>query len=118
MDAHSLKPLKTPSAVVIISGTILAMLIPLVLSIGIVQMNITYYDMVLYSRFFYWATVSFLFFYAYKVEHQPLLILRGAKFEVGTFIVAVVVLYLLFIAAAIISAIPTFLGLHENKEVM
>ena len=118
MDAHSLTPNKTPSAIIINTGIVLAMLIPLVLSIGIVRLSISYYDMVLYSRFFYWGTALFLFFYAYKVEHQPLLLWRAAKFDAGVFIVAVVVLYLLFIAVAVVSAIPTFLGLHENREVM
>ncbi|HTD97905.1 MAG TPA: type II CAAX endopeptidase family protein [Mucilaginibacter sp.] len=118
MDVQTLIPQKTPSATIIITGIALAMLIPLGLTIAIGDTSISYYDKVFYSRFFYWGTMLFLFFYAYKIEHQPLLIWKPAKFDAWIFIVSVIVLYLLFIGAAIVSAIPTFLGLHDNREVI
>lgn len=107
-----------PSNIVLISGILLAFIIPLGLSIWIGHMSISYYDKLFYSRFIYWGTVLSLFFYARQLERRPLLINTEAKSTIGFFLLSVLVLYLLYIAAAIASALPVLFGVRENYSMI
>ena len=107
-----------PNKSVIIIGILAAFLLPLGLTIAVGSLNINYYDKLFYSRFIPWLTVLLLFLYARKVERQDFLLWAESKPALGFFLVSVVVLYLLSIAAAIVSSIPTLFGWHENNEVM
>jgi membrane protease YdiL (CAAX protease family) len=116
MDDLTLK--EKPNNPILITGILLAFLIPLGLTVAIGNVSINYFDKLFYSRFFYWGTVLFLFFYAWKVERGPLLIWPENNAGTKFFLSSVVVLYLLFIAAAIVSAIPMLFGWRESNEVM
>lgn len=107
-----------PSNTILITGILLAFMIPLGLTIWIGGINISYFDKLFYSRFFYWGTVVFLFFYSLKIERQPLLIIQESKKTLGFFLLSVLVLYLLFIAAAFTSAIPILFGFRENNAMV
>ncbi len=118
MDDHTLNLENKPARYVLYSGIILAFAIPLGLTIWMGGMHISYYDKLFYSRFFYWGTVVFLFFYARMAEQQPLLIWPESKPTLGFFLLSVLVLYLLFIAAAIASTIPMLFGMRENNAMV
>ncbi len=116
MDDQSL--LHKPNSAILITGILLAFMLPLGLTMWIGHVDISYYDKLFYSRFFYWGTVLILLFYAWRVERQPLLIWKESKPTIGFFLLSVLVLYLLFIAAAIVSAIPMLFGIRENNAVV
>lgn len=101
-----------------IIGIAIAFLIPLGLTLALGKINIASFDKVFYSRFFYWGTALFLLGYAYVIEKQKLLIWPENDPGIAFFLVSVVVLYLAFIGAALVSAIPMFLGVREKNEVM
>src|ERR1700759_2385951 len=107
-----------PNNITLNTGIILAFMIPLGLTIWIGAINISYFDKLFYSRFFYWGTVLFLLFYSLKIERQPLLIIQESKQTLGFFLLSVLVLYLLFIAAALTSAIPILFGFRENNAMV
>ncbi|MDB5022594.1 MAG: family intrarane metalloprotease [Mucilaginibacter sp.] len=116
MDAETLQ--HKPDSAALITGILLAFMLPLGLTVWISHVDISYYDKLFYSRFFYWGTVLILFFYARKIECRPLLIWKESKPSIGFFLLSVLTLYLLFIAAAIISAIPMLFGIRENNAVI
>jgi hypothetical protein len=82
------------------------------------KMNIAYYDKLIYSRLFYWGTALYLYFYALRLERQPLLIVKENKTTIGFFVGSVLVLYLLSIAAAIASAFPILFGIRDDLSVI
>jgi membrane protease YdiL (CAAX protease family) len=102
----------------IIIGILMAFIIPLAVTIAMGSMVMGSYDKVFYSRFIYWGTALLLLGYAYVVEKQPLLVVAENDEGIGFFIVSVVVLYMAFIGAALVSAIPAMLGMREKNEVM
>jgi membrane protease YdiL (CAAX protease family) len=53
-----------------------------------------------------------------QLERQPLLIIKESKPALGFFLLSVLVLYLLYIAAAIVSALPALFGVHDDKAVI
>jgi hypothetical protein len=116
MDDQTFQP--KPNNAILVSGILLAFILPLGLTMWIGHVSVSYYDKRFYSRFFYWGTVLVLLFYARKVEHQPLLIWKESKPAIGFFLLSVLVLYLLFIAASIVSAIPMLFGMRENNAVI
>jgi hypothetical protein len=118
MDDQTLAFQNKPNNIILLAGILLAFLIPLGLTIWIGNATMSYYDKLFYSRFFYWGTVVFLLFYALKAERQPLLIMTESKPGIGFFLQSVLVLYLLFIAAAIVSAIPALLCWHEDNAMV
>lgn len=103
---------------VVMIGMAVTFLLPVVLTVIISGLNISAFDKLYYSRFIYWFTVLFLFIFAAKVEHQPMLLWKEQNNEIGFFLLSVVALYLLFLAAAFVSAIPMLLGYRENTDVM
>jgi membrane protease YdiL (CAAX protease family) len=102
----------------IIGGIILAVIFPLVAGIVLARFHINYIDRVFYSRFIYWGDVLLLLFYAFKIEHQPLLIWKERAPDVMFLIGSVVLLYLLGIAAGFIANIPHLLGWPENNQML
>jgi uncharacterized protein len=107
-----------PSNPILIVGMLLAFLIPICLSIIMGYFNISFFDKLFYSRFIYWGTVLFLVFYTNKVECQPLLFWKENETGIGFILLSVVMLYILYIVAAIVSFIPAMLGLRDNIEVI
>jgi membrane protease YdiL (CAAX protease family) len=116
-DATLLPPNK-PKNIVLICGILLAFIIPIGLSTWMGKVDIAYYDKLFYSRFFYWGTALYLYFYASQLERQPLLIVKESKPTIGFFLLSVLILYLLYIAAAIVSAFPILFGIHDDKTVI
>lgn len=118
MDRRALTFPHKPNHTILFLGILLALIVPLLLMIEMSRMQMDYYDKLFYSRFCYWGTVLVLLAYALKIERQPFLILPEAKTTIGYFLLSVLVLYLLSIAAAIVSAITTRFGLHDSNAVM
>jgi membrane protease YdiL (CAAX protease family) len=118
MDSQFTASQIKPRNIITVIGIVVALLLMLVLTIVISHAGISRLERAFYSRFIYWGTVLFLLFYAWKVERQPLLTWAEKDYGIGFFLLSVVVLYLLFIAAAIVSAIPMLFGMHENNEVV
>ncbi|WP_426671294.1 CPBP family intramembrane glutamic endopeptidase [Mucilaginibacter sp. McL0603] len=116
--ADSLDINNKPKNIILICGILLAFIIPVGLSMWMGKVNIAYYDKLLYSRFFYWGTALYLYFYASKFERQPLLIVKENKITIGFFVGSVLVLYLLYIAAAIVSAFPILFGIRDDLSVI
>lgn len=75
-------------------------------------------DRLLLSRFLIWGEVGLMYLYARKAEMQPFILWPEQKYDAGFYILSVVCLYLLVIAAGWISIIPKLLGLHENNDIM
>lgn len=101
-----------------IIGIAMAFLLPLVLSIVLANTKIAYFDKLFYSRFFYWGTALVLWIYAYRFEKQHLLIWKEENNDLWYIVVSVLALYACFIGAAIVAAIPGFLGWKEDKAVI
>ena len=102
MDSQLTAAQIKPRNIITVIGVVAALLLMLVLTIVISRAGISHLEKVFYSRFIYWGTVLFLFFYAWKVERQPLLTWVEKDYGIGFFLLSIVVLYLLFIAAAIV----------------
>jgi membrane protease YdiL (CAAX protease family) len=107
-----------PNNAILITGVLLAFILPLALTVWMSGEPISYYDKLFYSRFIYWGTVVVLFLYARLAERQPLLTWTESKLTLGFFLLSVLVLYLLFIAAAIVSSIPMLFGMHEDNAMI
>ena len=118
MDTENLIHQKQQNNPAIIAGMAMTFLLPVILTIIVSGLNISSFDKLFYSRFIYWFTALFLFFYARQVERQPMLLWKEENNEIGFFLISVVVLYLLFIGAAFVSAIPMLFGFRESNEVL
>ncbi|MGZ3753141.1 MAG: hypothetical protein ACXVAU_17795, partial [Mucilaginibacter sp.] len=116
MDNQTLQ--NKPGNTVLIMGVVAAVLLMLGFTIILSHEVISPLERAFYSRFIYWGTVAFLFLYAWQVEHQPMLIWTESKVTPGFFLASVLILYLLFIAAAIVSAIPMLFGLRTNNDMV
>lgn len=107
-----------PSRAAMMGGVVLAFAFPLLLSILVAALPVGYWTKVYSSRLIFWTEVVMLWIYARKVEKQNLLIWpekdKGWEFMATS----VVILYLLTLAAQIVSAIPTLLGYKENNAIM
>jgi membrane protease YdiL (CAAX protease family) len=101
-----------------ITGIAIAIAALFVLSIGFRYLPLSLLERLFYSRFIFWGVAVFLFFYAVKVEKQPLLIWEKKNSDASFFIIAVFVLYLISFACGIVSAIPRLLGFHESDAVI
>lgn len=111
-------PIPSVPRATIMGGIVIAFIFPLVLSVLISILPLSYWTKVYSSRFIFWAEVLLLWFYARKVEKQKLLIWPQKTGGIEFIVLSVMVLYLLTIGAQMISAIPTFLGYHEDNRVM
>lgn len=103
-----------PNNIIVLTGIILAFIVPLLLTIWMGGIHLDYYDKLFYSRFFYWGTVLVMLLYALKAERQPMLLWKDENNTLGFLLLSALVLYLLFIVAAIISAIPMLFGVRDN----
>jgi membrane protease YdiL (CAAX protease family) len=117
MDTSNLTYPNKPNNIILFTGIALTLIWLILFDIWLGRMQMAYYDKLFYSRFVYWGLVVILLFYSLKVEHQPLL-WKEKNNTVGFFLISVLVLYVLSITAAIISAIPALFGERENNAVM
>src|ERR1700743_2236188 len=104
--------------IILITGMVLAILLPFGLAFGFKFLNINYLDKVFYSEFIYWGTVLFLFFYASKIEGQPLLVWKDDESGIGFILLSVAVLYVAYIIITVVSAIPYWFGYQETDTLM
>ena len=102
----------------ILTGIALVVIIPLGLSILLLNSGLNIQDRIFYSRFIFWAELLIMIFYAYKLEKRKFLIWAEQKVDPGFFIVSVVVLYFISIACGIVSSVPRLFGLHEDNTVL
>jgi membrane protease YdiL (CAAX protease family) len=105
-------------SIILITGILLSVLLPLGIAIGARYLNIGYIDKLVCSEFGKWATVIFLFFYAYRIERQPLLLWEGNDSGAGFTLLSILVLYVVYIFIAVVSAIPSWLGYRETDQLM
>ncbi|MBS1528837.1 MAG: CPBP family intramembrane metalloprotease [Bacteroidetes bacterium] len=118
MDEAINRNISRKQTVIFISGIVIAILFPFVLSILIRYPGNNPADKIFYSRFTFWAEVLLLMLYASKAEHRKLLIWNEKKTDVGFFLASVIVLYLLSWVCSIVGAVPRFFGYHENNGLM
>ncbi|MDB5137517.1 MAG: family intrarane metalloprotease [Mucilaginibacter sp.] len=118
MDYQIFDLQKKQRNLILITGMVLSVLLPFGLGIGIRYLNIGYFDKMVFFEFTKWGTVVFLFFYAYKVERQPLLIWKGGDSSIGFILLSVVVLFVLYVIISVVSSIPASFGYHESNDVM
>lgn len=71
-----------------------------------------------YSRFVFWGEVLFLWWYAKQYENQSLIIWKEKESGTRFIIEWVFLLFLLAMAANILSVITKLLGFHENYPLM
>lgn len=118
MDTPNLTYPNKPNNITLFSGVALPVVWFILFGILLGHWQITYYDKLFYSCFGYWALALALLFYALKIEWQPLLIWKEENNSIGFFLLSVFLLYLSTIGAAIVSAVPILLGMHENNALM
>ena len=102
----------------ILMGILLVIVIPLGLSILLLNSGLSILDRLFYSRFIFWAEVLIMLFYAYKVEVRKFLIWDEQRVEIGFFIVSVVILYFIAIACGIVANIPKLFGWRDNNALL
>ncbi|MDB5003105.1 MAG: family intrarane metalloprotease [Mucilaginibacter sp.] len=112
------KSITKPSNIVFIIGIVIAIVFPLAASFLIGSLPLNMSDKAFYSRFIYWTEVLFLWWYAKQCENQPLLIWKEKQFGAKFILKWAILLYLLSLVAAVISLIPSWLGFHENKDII
>lgn len=118
MDTSTITSSNKPGNSILFGGIILTFGLLIFFDFWLGRLQIAYYDKLFYSRFIYWGVVVVLLFYAFKIEHQPLLLWKEENNTIGFFLLSVFLLYLSSIGAAIISAVPILLGEHENNAVV
>lgn len=107
-----------PNNAILFGGIILTLVWLILFDFGLSHIQMAFYDKLFYSRFIYWGIVVVLFFYALKIERQPLLLWKEENNAIGFFLLSVFLLYLSSIGAAIVSAIPVLLGEHESNTIV
>jgi membrane protease YdiL (CAAX protease family) len=118
MDTSTVTPSNKPGNIILFGGIILTLGLLILFDYWLGHLQMAYYDKLFYSRFIYWGILVVLFFYALKIERQPLLLWKEENNRIGFFLLSVFLLYLASIGAAIISAVPVLLGQHESNAVM
>lgn len=101
----------------LIAGAVLVFLIPLILSRVLLLLHLSDLNLLIASRFIYWSAAGLLWLYAVKVERQPF-VLWNQNYPIDFYIRWAVKLYLLAIAASMVSAIPNWLGWHDDTVIM
>lgn len=117
MDTPTLTYPNKPNNIILFAGIILTLALLILFDTWFGHLQMAYYDKLFYSRFIYWGIMGILLFYSLKAERQPLL-WKEENNTIGFFLLSVLVLYVLTIMAAIISAIPALFGEHENNAIM
>jgi hypothetical protein len=117
MEDQLLTPLSRKQKAIIVTGIVLAVLLPFALTLPIAFTSLNKPDKVLCSRFAFWAEVLLLMLYAAKIEHRKLLIWREKRVDVAFFVVSVVAMYFLSWGCALIASVPRLLGWHESDAV-
>lgn len=101
----------------LIVGMVLSVALPVCLSIWLRHFKTGFFDELPFSLLIDWGTVLFIFLYAYKIEGQPLLLWKGNDNGIGFTLLAVVVLYVLYVIAGLLANIPAMLGFHETHVI-
>jgi membrane protease YdiL (CAAX protease family) len=103
---------------IVFIGITLVFAFALGMQMFVTSLSLDYYNKLFYSRFIYWADVALLFMYAYALEHQHIFIWPRQMRGFRKVAIAVVLLYLLFIVASLISAVPAMLGWKEASQTL
>lgn len=74
-------------------------------------------DRFVVSRFIIWAEFGLIFLYARYAEIQPFFLWEEEQYSAGFYFTSVIGLFIMVFIAAIISAIPHYLGFRENNDV-
>lgn len=119
MDTSTVTPYDNkPNNAILFGGIILTLAWLILFDFWLSHIQMAFYDKLFYSRFIYWGAAVVLFFYALKIERQPLLLWKEENNTIGFFLLSVFLLYLSSIGAAIVSAVPVLLGEHENNTIV
>jgi membrane protease YdiL (CAAX protease family) len=103
--------------VTIMIGIALVVIIPVVLSILLLNARLNSSDRIFYSRFIFWLEVLVMFFYAGKIEHRKFLLWGEKGVDIGFFILAVVLLYFIALACGFAANIPRLFGWREDNSI-
>jgi membrane protease YdiL (CAAX protease family) len=109
--------LPAPNKKALIAGLVLVLAIPMALSKLLVLIPLNQFNMMLVSRFIFWAEAGLLYLYARKVERQHFL-LWDDHHPLEFFIKWIILLYILAFAAGLVSAIPLLFGYKDNTSVL
>jgi len=107
-----------PNKTVVIIGIIIAAVFPSVAMELFGRLHIIPTQSLFYSRFIFWGEVLFLWWYAEQYENQKLIIWKEKESGVNFITKWVCFLFLLAMAANILSAITKLLGFPENYPLM
>jgi uncharacterized protein len=102
---------------ILITGMVLSVALPVCLTIWLKHFKMSFFDELSFSLVIRWGAVLFVLLYAYKVERQQLLIWKGNENGIGFTLLSVVVLYVLYVIAGLLSIIPALFGFHETHAV-
>lgn len=102
---------------ILISGIALVFIIPVVLSRLLLLFHLSDVSLLIISRFVYWTEAGLLCLYALKVERRPF-VLWNEQYPVEFYFKWAIILYLLALAAGFISAIPIWLGWHDDTAIL
>jgi membrane protease YdiL (CAAX protease family) len=107
-----------PSKTVPLAGMIIAAVFSVALYVLLYKAHLTGLNGLIYSRFVFWAVVVFLWWFAAQFEKRPLLIWKEKQSGLKFIFKWTVLLFILILAANLISNITILLGFHQNKELI
>lgn len=110
------KPIPNLPKAGIVAAIIVAFAFPLAMILLLKHSPLSFWNKFYCSRLIFWVEVGLLWLYALKVERQGLLIWPVKRQGIEFLVSAVIILYLLSIAAQFIAAIPAVLGYHEDNR--
>lgn len=112
------KPIPNLPKAGIVAAIIVAFIFPLAMILLLKHSPLSFWNKFYCSRLIFWVEVGLLWLYAHKVERQGLLIWPAKKQGIEFLASAVIILYLLSIAAQFVAAIPAVLGYHEDNKLI
>jgi len=118
MNLPAEQPVLSPrQKYILIAGIALAMILPALFSRLLLLVHLDNVGLLVASRFIYWSIAGLLCLYAIKVERQPFILWHQYQ-PVEFYLKWAVLLYLLCLAASIISAIPNLFHMKDDMTIM
>ncbi|MGZ3752533.1 MAG: CPBP family intramembrane glutamic endopeptidase [Mucilaginibacter sp.] len=103
---------------IIIAGVAIAVLFYPVFGTLVLSKSLLPVVRVFLSRIVIWATLPLVYQYAVKVEGRPFFLWKEKRQNIGFYIAAIIILFVLAYFAIFISAIPARLGFHDDYTAM
>lgn len=100
----------------VIAGICLSLMLRSYLAQFFLIWNMSYLQRVIESEMLVWVCAGLMFLYAWYAEGNKFFLWSEKKYSPVFFIGSVAVVFILYLAAAMISRIPFYLGYHENND--